>query len=140
MSTMPIGVPMEVVREDDEEAKQTESALPDRRQNPWTNPQFLVQVALIVVGVAVATQVRTAGLENAASSLNEKATRIELQVGSIASSVQLISTQTAEMRAQIASQQSQIADMKQAAQMQEARLIVLEKGLARAEARADQGR
>lgn len=131
----PLEFPVEAIRED--EKAQAENAVPDRRQNPWTNPQFLVQVALIVVGVAVATQVRTAGLENAAQSLNEKATRIELQVGTIASAVQLISTQTAEMRAQIAAQANQISDLKQAAQMTEARLIVAEKAIARAEARSD---
>jgi hypothetical protein len=116
---------------------EAENNLPDRRQNPWTNPQFLVQVLLIVVGVAVATQVRTAGLENAAANLNEKATRMEAQVTSIAGSVQVISTQSAEMRATQAAQATQIADLKQSVQMYEARIIVLEKAVARAEARSD---
>lgn len=136
MSTMLFGVPMEVVR-DDEKETQTENAVPDRRQNPWTDPRFLVQLGLIIIGIAVATQVRTAGLETAATNLNEKAARIELQVGAISNSVQLIATQSAEMREKLAAQALQIQDLKQSLQMQEARVIVLEKGLARAEARAD---
>lgn len=128
------------VTTDDQKANAAEAentSLPDRRQNPWTNPQFIVQVLLIVIGVAVATQVRTAGLENAAANLNEKATRMEAQVTSIASSVQTISTQSAEMRATQAAMATQIADLKQSVQMYEARIIVLEKAVARAEARSD---
>lgn len=109
----------------------------DRRQSPWLNPQFIVQILVIIVGVYVASQVRTAGLESAAANLNEKAARMETQVSAIATSVQTITTQSAEMRATMNSQMVQINDLKQAMQMQEARIIVLEKGLAKAEARSD---
>lgn len=126
---------MEAVQKERED-EEAEQSVPDRRANPWLNPQFLFQIALIVVGVYVASQMRTAALETAASNLNEKATRMEAQVTAIAGSVQTISNQSAEMRATQTSQSREIDDLKMAKSMAESRIIVLEKSVARLEARA----
>ena len=103
--------------------------------SPWLNPQFLLQLFVIVLVTYGAVQIRTTTLQDAATSLKEQASKIESQVTTISASVQSLTTTAAELRANDAARGREIQELKEVTKMLEARIIVLEKDQARESAR-----
>lgn len=124
------------------------SGPPDRREHDdrqssvstaWNDPRFIVQLVVLllsILGWVVVSQSRTVTLEAAAQNLNEKASKIEGQLNTIVASVQATSLETRSLQAELAARGREMQNLKDEMQMLEARIISMEKGLARAEAKS----
>lgn len=115
----------------------------DRRTMPsqWVTPQFWLNVGLAVIMVGsfyVLGERRTSTLEAAATNLTEKANRMEGQVVQIGAAVQTVSLTTTELKAKVEALSDANRDIREANRMLEARLISMEKAIAKLEAKSNQ--
>lgn len=116
----------------------------DRKPGAFSDPRFVLQIMALVISVTtgllvswMVSQTRTTALESAAANLNEKAARLEAQVAPLVSSVQANTVETRTLQAEVQARGREVQDLKEANRMHEARIITLERGLARVEARGN---
>lgn len=118
----------------------TNDRMNDRRKPDWLDPRFIVQVLLLIgaiISFYMMSERRTTTLEMAAANLNDKATRIESQMGSIVSSVQQVTNLTVKQQAEIESMQESIRELKGSNSELKAHIDVLRSGLAKIDARTE---
>lgn len=105
--------------------------LPERRVNPWFDPRFLVQIIIMVGGVYVAVQVRTDRLEQSADGLKQQASKIEGQLQQIVTSVQSLTNTATALTKDMENRGREIDELKRSRDMLDARIISLEKTIAK---------
>jgi septal ring factor EnvC (AmiA/AmiB activator) len=115
----------------------------DRDRSAFADPRFVLQIIALVVSVAggvlisyVTTAVRTSTLEVAAANLEKTATELKAQASSLTSTVNNIANDNSAIKSELAARARENQDLKETMRMQEARIISLERGLAREEARS----
>lgn len=103
--------------EENESQREVEPAVPDRRSNDWRDPKFIVQIVLLVGAIFsfyLLSERRTTTLEMAASNLNDKAMRIEGQLGAIVASVQTVTNATTKQQAELDATRERLRQVEEA--------------------------
>lgn len=116
----------------------------DTDQNAFTDPRFVLQIIALVFSVAggmlityVTTATRTTTLEVAAANMDKTATEMKTQMASIAAIANAALSESSTRGVELAARGREIEDMKRKQELHEARIISLERQIARVEGRRD---
>jgi septal ring factor EnvC (AmiA/AmiB activator) len=147
MSNTPQGLhaikPEEVLRAGGVAREGTVMTRDDEAKSAWSDPRFLFQILAFVVvqiiGIASGYQIlsaRVTGIEASAQSMNNTAQELKGNVAAIQTAVATTTTKSAKLESDLEARGREIADLKQQISVNEARIIVLERSVARLEAKA----
>lgn len=129
--------------QDGESPREAEPAVADRRSNDWRDPKFIVQILLLlgaILSFYLLSERRTTTLEIAASNLNEKASRIEGQLGAIVASVQTVTNDSVKQKTEIETLKESVRELKGNIGELKAHIDVLRSGQAKLDARTERMR